>query len=130
MSEGATGRVLGPLSKTVRELDEAKRTLEGVEATSLEELLADLLACGIARIAEERIRVMFPFAEQKPSEAKEVMDSREAAEFLRLPNSSFREIAPTLPRHAFKPQRFVYLRRELLVWLLERRTTVPVSSPP
>ena len=39
------------------------------------------------------------FAEQEPSEAKEVMNSREAAAFLRLPYSSFREIAPTLPRH-------------------------------
>ena len=63
---------------------------------------------------------MFPFAEQEPSEAKEVMDSREAAEFLRLPYSSFREIAPMLPHHAVTPQRFVYLRRELLAWLLER----------
>src|SRR5918997_5433449 len=106
--------------KPNRELDEAKRTLEGVEATSLEGFLADRLACEVARIAEEHIRAMFPFAEQEPSEAKEVMDSREAAEFLRLPYSSFREIAPTLPRHALTPQRFVYLRIELLAWLLDR----------
>jgi hypothetical protein len=65
--------------KPNRELDEAKRTLEGVEATSLEELLADRLAREVARIAEERIKAMFPFAEQEPSEAKEVMDSKEAA---------------------------------------------------
>ena len=90
------------------------------EATSLEGLLADRLACEVARIAEERLRAMFPFAEQEPSEAKEVMDSKEAAEFLRLPYSSFREIAPTLPRHAVTPQRFVYLRSELLAWLLEQ----------
>lgn len=38
---------------------------------------------------------MFPFAEQEPSEAKEVMDFTEVAEFLRLPYSSFREIAST-----------------------------------
>ena len=90
------------------------------EATSLEGLLADRLACEVARIAEERIRAMFPFAEQKPWEAKEVMDAREAAEFLRLPYSSFREIATTLPRHAVTSSRFVYLRGELLAWLLER----------
>jgi hypothetical protein len=90
------------------------------EATSLEGLLADRLACEVARIVEERIKAMFPFAEQEPSETKEVMDSREAAEFLRLPYSSFREIAPTLPRHALTPQRFVYLRIELLAWLLDR----------
>src|SRR5215204_953316 len=95
-------------------------TLEGVEAMSLEGLLADRLACEVARIAEERIRAMFPFAEQKPWEAKAVMDAREAAEFLRLPYSSFREIAPKLPRHAVTPSRFVYLRGELLARLLDQ----------
>lgn len=83
-------------------------------------MLADRLACEVARIAEERIKAMFPFAEQEPSDTKEIMDSREAAEFLRLPYSSFREIAPTLPRHAVTSQRFVYMRKELLEWLLER----------
>jgi hypothetical protein len=90
------------------------------EAATFEEVVADRLVGEVARIAEERIRAMFPFAEQEPDEAKEVMDSREAAEFLRLPYTSFREIAPTLPRHAVTPQRFVYLRRELLAWLMER----------
>jgi len=120
MSEEATGRALGPLSETVRELDEARRTLEGVEAATLEEMVADRLAREAARIAEKRIRAMFPFIEQKPSEAKEVMDAREAAVFLRLPYSSFREIAPMVPRHAVTPQRFVYVRSELLAWLLEQ----------
>jgi len=72
------------------------------------------------RIAEELIRAMFPFVRQKPSEVKEVMNSKETAKFRRLPYSSFREIAPTLPRHAVTPQRFVYLRSELLAWLLEQ----------
>ena len=90
------------------------------EATTLEEMIADRVAQEAMRLAEERIREMFPFAKQEPSEAKEVMDSKEAAEFLRLPYSSFREIAPMLPHHAVTPQRFVYLRRELLAWLLER----------
>jgi hypothetical protein len=93
------------------------------EAASLEEILADRLAREAARIAEERIRAMFPFAEQEPGaedQARQIMNSEEAADFLRLPYSSFREIAPTLPRHVVTPQRFVYLRRELLEWLLER----------
>ena len=90
------------------------------EVTTLEEMIAERVAQEVMRIAEERFREMFPFAKQEPSEAKEVMDAREAAEFLRLPYSSFREIAPMLPRHAVTPQRFVYLRRELLTWLLER----------
>lgn len=40
--------------------------------------------------------------------------------FLGLPYSSFREIAPKLPRHPVTPQRFVYLRLELLVRLIEQ----------
>ncbi len=43
--------------------------------------------------------------EQEPDEAREVMDAKEAAGFLRLPYSSFREIAPTLPRQTVTPQR-------------------------
>jgi hypothetical protein len=44
------------------------------------------------------------------------MGSEEAAEFLGFPYSSFREIAPSLPRHAITPARFGYLGRELLEW--------------
>ena len=90
------------------------------EASTLEEMITERVAHEATRIAEERIRAMFSFAEQEPDGAKEIMDSKEAAKFLRLPYSSFREIAPTLPRHAVKPHWFVYVRRELLAWLAER----------
>jgi hypothetical protein len=48
------------------------------------------------------------------------MTSEEAAQFLGLPYSSFREIAPSLPRHAITPARFGYLRAELLAWGRDR----------
>jgi hypothetical protein len=48
------------------------------------------------------------------------MTSEEAAAFLGLPYSSFREIASSLPRHAITPARFGYLRRELLEWGKDR----------
>lgn len=51
---------------------------------------------------------------------REVMNAREAADFLRLPHSEFRRIAPTLPRHRLTERRFVYYRGELLDWLLAR----------
>jgi hypothetical protein len=38
-------------------------------------------------------------------------------EFLGLPYSSFREIAPTLTRHAITPARFGYLRWDILAWV-------------
>lgn len=67
----------------------------------------------IGRIVEESRSL-------RESQAREVMTSREAAEFLRMPWQSFREIAPSLPRHAITRGKFVYLRSELLEWLSER----------
>jgi hypothetical protein len=86
------------------------------EATTLEEMIAKRVAQEAIRIAEERIREMFEVTEFDPDEVFGFMSSEEAAEFLGLPYSSFREIAPNLPRHAITPARFGYLRRELLAW--------------
>jgi hypothetical protein len=79
-----------------------------------------IIATEATRLAEERIREMFAVTEFDPDEVYGPMTSEAAADFLGLPYSSFREIAPSLPRHAVTPQRFVYLRRELLGWLSER----------
>ena len=87
---------------------------------SLEELLADRIASEAARIAEERIRAMFALTEFDPDGVYGFMSSEEAAEFLGLPYSSFREMAPSLPRHAITPARFGYLRRELLAHFQDR----------
>jgi len=86
------------------------------EAATLEEIIASRVAQEATRIAEKRIKEMFEVTEFDPDEVYGFMDSHEAAEFLGLPYSSFREIAPTLPRHAITPARFGYLRRELLAW--------------
>ena len=85
-------------------------------ASSLEELLAERIASEAARIAEDLIRRIFTVTEFDPDEVYGFMNSEEAAAFLGLPYSSFREIAPSLPRHAITPARFGYLRRELLEW--------------
>lgn len=90
------------------------------EASTLEEMVAERLAQEAARIAEERIKEMFRVTEFDPDEVFGFMTSEEAADFLSLPYSSFREIAPNLPRHAITPARFGYLRRELLAWGRER----------
>jgi hypothetical protein len=87
---------------------------------TLEQLVAERIAREAARIAEERIREMFKVTEFDPDEVLGFMTSEEAAEFLGLPYSSFREIAPNLPRHAITPARFGYLRRELLAWGKDR----------
>ena len=86
------------------------------EATNLEEMIAARVAQQATRIAEERIKEMFRVTEFSPDEVFGFMTSEQAAKFLGLPYTSFRELAPSLPRHAITPARFGYLRRELLEW--------------
>jgi hypothetical protein len=93
---------------------------EGQPPSNLEELLAERITVEAVRIAEEHIREMFETTEFDPDEVHGFMGSEETAEFLGLPYSSFREIAPNLPRHAITPTCFGYLRRELLEWGSER----------
>ena len=93
---------------------------EGQPPSNLEELLAERITVEAGRIAEEHIREMFETTEFDPDEEHGFMGSEETAEFLGLPYSSFREIAPNLPRHAITPACFGYLRRELLEWGSER----------
>jgi hypothetical protein len=83
---------------------------------TLEELVAETIVRKAARIVEERIREIVSLSDLDPDAVLGFMSSEEAAEFLGLPYSSFREIAPNLPRHAITPARFGYLRRELLEW--------------
>jgi len=86
------------------------------KSLSLEEIVAERIAGEVAKVAEDLIRKAFAVTEFDPDEVYGFMNSEEAAEFLGLPYSSFREIAPSLPRHAITPARFGYLRRELLAW--------------
>ncbi|MDP9437808.1 MAG: hypothetical protein M3P49_03540 [Actinomycetota bacterium] len=51
---------------------------------------------------------------------REVMDAKEAADFLRISESEFKRMAPGLPRHAVTERRYIYLRSELLAWLSGR----------
>jgi TFIIF-interacting CTD phosphatase-like protein len=52
--------------------------------------------------------------------SRELMNAQEAAEFLRIPYSEFRRLAPYLPRHPVTERRYVYHRKELLEWVLTR----------
>ena len=52
--------------------------------------------------------------------SRELMNAKEAADFLRVPYSEFRRLAPYMPRHRVTEQRYVYHRKELLEWVLTR----------
>ncbi len=51
---------------------------------------------------------------------REIMDAREAADYLRLPYDQFKRLARSLPRHAVTERRFVYVRSEILEWVLSQ----------
>jgi len=48
------------------------------------------------------------------------MNAEEAADFLRIPYDNFRRMASDLPRHRISERRYVYVRGELLEWLMRR----------
>jgi hypothetical protein len=52
--------------------------------------------------------------------SRELMSAKEAADFLRIPYSEFRRLAPYLPRHQVTERRYVYHHKELLDWVLTR----------
>ena len=52
--------------------------------------------------------------------SRELMNAKEAADFLRVPYSEFRRLAPYMLRHRVTERRYVYYRKELLEWVLTR----------
>lgn len=76
--------------------------------TSLDTLLEAAILEKVERVAEAL------------ASGKEVMDAKEAAEFLRISESEFKRMAPRLPRHTVTERRYIYLRSELLAWLTRR----------
>ena len=78
------------------------------QGTSLDTLLEAAILEKVERAAEAL------------SSGREVMDAKQAADFLRINESEFKRMAPGLPRHAVTERRYTYLRSELLAWLTRR----------
>ncbi|QIN83742.1 hypothetical protein GBA63_14695 [Rubrobacter tropicus] len=69
-----------------------------------------------AAVARELLRLV------RESGDREVMNAKEAADFLRLAPSSFGSLAPSLPRVKLRERGgYRYPRSDLLAWLEERR---------
>jgi hypothetical protein len=65
-----------------------------------------------------------------PGSGSSSSSSNEVAGFLQLSDASFRQIAPSLPRHKHPCMGYRYLRSELLEWLVSQGNGGRVSSPP
>jgi hypothetical protein len=82
--------------------------VRGHQNTSLNTLLEAAILEKVERVAEAL------------ASGREVMNAKEAAEFLRISASEFLRMARGLPRHAVTERRFIYVRSELLAWLTGR----------
>ena len=51
---------------------------------------------------------------------REVMNTRQATEFMGMTYNAFRLHDPAMPRRQISKQRYVYLREDLLEWLRSR----------
>ena len=70
----------------------------------------------LSEVAERRTSLSEP--------TREVMNAREAADFLRLSENAFKKLAPSLPRYQiYERSGFRYLRSDLLAWLVARRVS-------
>ena len=92
----------------VQRVRAVENIVQGHQGNSLDALLEAAILEKVERAAEAL------------SSGREVMDAKQAADFLRISESEFKRMAPGLPRHAVTERRYIYLRSELLAWLTRR----------
>ena len=73
--------------------------MRGHQDTSLDTLLEAANLDKVERVAEVL------------ASSREVMDAKQAADYLRISESEFKRMAPGLPRHAVTERRYIYLPR-------------------
>jgi hypothetical protein len=114
-SVGEPNSLLG----TARELEDAKRILEGIEATALS---------GVAQMLAEAAESLAHTArELHEMRGEEWMDAGECAAFLkRKTRKQWETIAPILPRHYITERGILYSRREIDEWLMARTSPLDV----
>ena len=108
-----------PLLETVRELGEAKRILEGAEATALSSV-----AQVLAEVTESLARTAKDLTDMR---AAEWMTAEQAAKHLGCESvKAFEKIASRegVPKHYLSARIARYNRAELDAWLMSRREAV------
>lgn len=103
-----------PLLETARKLGEARRILEGVEATAL-----GGVAYMLAETAESLARTV---RELKGIAPDEWLTFEEAAAYLKKTPKAFEKVVARgeIPRHYLTERGILFSRKELDEWLLER----------
>jgi len=115
MSEEVTKRTQDPLAKKIRELEEAKRILEDVEATTLSGV-----ALALTEAAESLSQTAKDLADMRTAEW---MTAGQAAKYLGCESvKAFEKVAARegLPKHYLSARAPRYNRTELDTWLMRR----------
>ena len=118
MSEEVTKQTQDPLAKKIRELEEAKRILEDVEATTLSGV-----ALALTEAAESLSRTA---KELTDMQATEWMTAEQAAKYLGCESvKAFEKITAreSIPKHYLSARAPRYNRAELDAWLMSRKGT-------
>jgi|SRR5215204_3053662 len=122
MAEEVTKRTQDPLAKKIRELEEAKRILEDVEATTLS---------GVALALTEAAHSLSQTAKNLTEmRAAEWMTAKQAATYLGCESvKAFEKIASRegIPKHYLSARAPRYNRGELDAWLMRREGTSSVG---
>ncbi len=116
MSEEVTKRTQAPLAEKVRQLEEAKRILEDVEAKTLSDV-----ALALTEVAESLSRTANDLADIRTANW---MTAEQAAKYLGCESvKAFEKIASRegIPKHYLSARAPRYNRTELDAWLLGRR---------
>jgi len=119
MSEEITKRTQDPLAEKMRELEEAKRILEDVEATTLSGV-----ALALTEAAESLSRTAKDLVDMR---ATEWMTAEQAATYLGCESAkAFEKIVARedIPKHYLSARTPRYNRAELDRWLMDRRQEV------
>ena len=120
MSEEVTKRTQDPLAEKIRELEEAKRILEDLEAKTLSGV-----ALALTEAAQSLSQTVKDLADMR---AAEWMTTEQAAAYLGCESvEAFVKIATRegIPKHYLSARTPRYNRTELDAWLLDRRGTAP-----
>src|SRR5215203_634622 len=115
MAEEVTKRTQDPLAKKIRELEEAKRILEDVEATTLSGV-----ALALTEAAESLSQTAKDLADMRTAEW---MTAGQAAKYLGCESvKAFEKVAARegLPKHYLSARAPRYNRTELDTWLMRR----------
>ena len=103
-----------PLLETAQKLGEARRILEGIEATTLG---------GVAQLLSETVETLARTArELKGIAPDEWLTVEEAAAYLKKTPKAFEKIVARgeIPKHYLTERGILFSRKELDEWLLER----------